>query len=157
MKKTRCNKTESIGLIFMAFALAASGQDLPPSAPTGLTATVTSCGQVSLSWNASTDSGGSGISAYVINRSDNIRTTIDAARTTFSDTMRVKSATVLSYTVTAKDNAGNNSPASNIATVSTPLCALASAETGVDGAHSEPLRKAIATKQPVGATRGKRT
>jgi len=146
MKNIRCDKTEWIGFVFMGIALAASGQgNLPPSAPTGLTATVTSCGQVNLSWNASTDSGGTGLSAYVINRSDNVRTTIGSARTTFSDTMRVKSGTAVSYTVTAKDNIGNNSPASNTATVATPLCALASGETVVDSAYLEPLGKAMAT------------
>src|SRR6266853_5158998 len=72
----------------------------PPSAPTGLVATAASCGQVDLSWGASTDNvGGSGLKAYVINRSDNVNTAIGATRTTFSDTNLVQSSTTLTYCV----------------------------------------------------------
>jgi len=113
----------------------------PPSAPIGLTATASSCGQVDLSWSASTDTGGSGLKAYVIQRSDWIKTSIGAARTTFSDTNYVKSSSTLTYTVIAQDNAGNKSAASNSVTVTTPPCPTSIGERVVDEASIEPLGK----------------
>src|SRR5437870_3512875 len=75
----------ALAVIFASLGLA---QDLiPPSGPLGLTATAVSCGQVDLSWNASVDNtGGSGMKAYIIGRSDGVNTTIGSTRTTFSDT-----------------------------------------------------------------------
>jgi len=148
MKNIRCSKTEWIAFVFAGIAPAASGQsNLPPSAPTGLTATVASCGHVNLSWNASTDNGGTGLSAYVINRSDNVRTTIGAARTTFSDTMRVKSATAVSYTVTCEGQRRKqfSSEQHCDGLHAHALMCLASGETVVDSAYLEPLGKAMAT------------
>src|SRR5947199_4146045 len=88
-------------------SLAQTTDLIPPLPPTGLTATVASCGQVDLSWGASTDEvGGSGLMAYSIWRSDggvNTVTTIGAARTTFSDTNYVKSSTTMTYYVVAID------------------------------------------------------
>src|SRR5438046_9714303 len=108
---------------------------IPPSAPTGLIARVASCGQVDLSWNASTDEpGGSGLKAYIIHRSDWNDTTIGAARTTFSDTNYVGSSTTLSYSVIAMDYAGNKSAASNVETVTTPACPVSSTEQIIDTA-----------------------
>src|SRR6266478_6323451 len=118
----------------------------PPSAPTGLVATAASCGQVDLSWGASTDNvGGSGLKAYVINRGDNVNTAIGATRTTFSDTNLVQSSTTLTYSVVAQDNAGNKSSASNSVTLTTPACPMSAGESIVDGAYIEPLGKSIAT------------
>ncbi len=118
----------------------------PPSAPTGLVATAASCGQVDLSWGASTDNvGGSGLKAYVINRGDNVNTAIGATRTNFSDTNLVKSSTTVTYSVVAQDNAGNKSSASNSVTLTTPACPMSAGESIVDGAYIEPLGKSIAT------------
>src|SRR5262245_20554009 len=88
------------GALVVAFSIVGSvitaaqtTDQVPPSVPTGLTATAATCGQVDLSWAASTDNaGGSGLKAYIINRSDGVNTTIGAARTTFSDTSYVKSS-----------------------------------------------------------------
>src|SRR6266446_6302547 len=85
---------------------------IPPSSPTGLTATAATCEQVDLSWGAAIDNSGTGLKAYSIWRSDsgiNTLTSIGAARTWFDDTMRVKSSTTMSYYVVALDNAGNQS------------------------------------------------
>jgi len=133
--------------LLSAFAALGFAQDLiPPSAPTSLTATAASCGQVNLSWSASVDNaGGSGLKAYTINRSDGNNISIGAARTTFSDTNYVKSSAALTYTVAAMDNAGNKSPASNTAFVNTPACSVAAGETVIDGAYMEPLGKSMAT------------
>src|SRR6266481_2028945 len=105
------------GISVVSVGLAQTTDQTPPSAPTGLVASAASCGQVDLSWGASTDNvGGSGLKAYSIWRSDsgvNTVTSIGASRTAFSDTVYVKSSTTLSYYVVAQDNAGNISAPSN--------------------------------------------
>ena len=121
---------------------------IPPLPPTGLTATVATCGQLDLSWNASTDEvGGSGLKAYIINRNDGVLTTvaIGAVRTTFSDTNYVKSSTTLTYYVIAQENAGNQSLPSNLVTVVTPPCPISLGEQIVDSASFDPLGKSMAT------------
>ena len=87
----------------------------PPSAPTGLTATVISATRVNLAWNASTDN--VGVTGYYINR--NGVTIASTAGTSYSDTT-VLPSTTYSYNVTAFDAAGNTSGLSNTATVTTP-------------------------------------
>src|SRR5262252_89739 len=105
-------------LLFMLASGATSGAQtidtIPPTPPTGLVATASSCGQVDLSWGASADNvGGSGLKAYTVYRNDGVNTSIGAARTSFSDTNWVRSATTLTYYVVAQDNAGNQSSQSN--------------------------------------------
>ncbi|PYS52406.1 MAG: hypothetical protein DMG13_16280 [Acidobacteria bacterium] len=127
-------------------AVLRAADTIPPSVPTNLIATVATCGQVNLSWNASTDeAGGSGLKAYLIHRSDWVETTIGAVRTTFSDTNYVSSSTTLTYTVMAIDYSGNRSAASNAVTVITPACPISAGEQVVGAAYDEPLGKAIAT------------
>ncbi len=126
-----------------------SSDVIPPSAPTGLTATVATCGQVNLSWSASTDEiGGSGLKAYTINRYNssgaNTPITIGAARTTFSDTNWVQSSAAVTYTVVAMDNAGNVSTPSNSVAVSTPACPVSSMEQIIDTASQDVLGKTMA-------------
>src|SRR5262249_5825460 len=134
-------------LVLCSLALQAQVTDVtPPSSPTGLTAAVATCGQVDLSWNASTDEvGGSGLKAYNISRSDGYYIAIGSVRTTFSDTNLVKSSTTLTYYVSAQDNAGNVSLPSNYVTVVTPPCAMSLGEQVVDSAYLEPLGKSMAT------------
>jgi Big-like domain-containing protein len=142
-----------ICFIFVAFAaLTASAQTtdtIPPSPPIGLIATAATCGQVDLSWGASTDNvGGSGMKAYIIWRNNdgvNTVTAIGSARTTFSDTIYVKSSDTLTYYVVAQDNAGNNSLPSNTVTVITPACPMSLGEQVVDSTYSGPLGKSMAT------------
>ncbi len=69
---------------------------------------------ISLSWGASTDSGGSGLAGYDVYRDGTLATTVAAGTTTFTDTQAV-TATV-SYYVKARDGAGNTSAASNTVT-----------------------------------------
>src|SRR5712692_9776527 len=119
---------------------------IPPTPPTGLVATAATCGEVDLSWGASTDNvGGSGLKAYFINRSDGVNTVIGAARTTFSDTNWVRSSTALTYYLVAQDNAGNNSQPSNQVTVVTPPCSMSVGEQVVDSSYNGPLGKSMAT------------
>jgi chitodextrinase len=90
---------------------------IPPSVPTGLTATVISASQVNLSWTASTDTGGSGIYSYQIYR--NGARLVGTLTTSYSDT-GVGGSTTYTYTVAAVDHALNYSAQSAPATVTTP-------------------------------------
>lgn len=136
--------------VLIAPRAAAQTDLVPPTAPTGLSATAASCGQVNLSWSPSSDgAGGSGLKAYTISRNDqpvggNV-ISIGAARTTFSDTNYVKSSTVMTYTVLAVDNAGNKSAASYLVSVTTPACPTSTGEISLDSASMAPLGKAIAS------------
>ena len=128
-----------------AATLTANAAPVAPTAPTGLVATASTCGQVDLSWGASTDSGGSGLKAYTIYRNDGVNTSIGSVRTAFSDTNWVRSATTLTYHVVAQDNAGNVSASSNTVTVVTPACSMSVGEQVVDSSYNGPLGKSMAT------------
>src|SRR5213596_1333724 len=85
----------ALGVALLSSADASFAQTtdtIPPSPPIGLIATAATCGQVDLSWGASTDeAGGSGLKAYIITRNDPggevfrqvTQTAIGAVRTTF--------------------------------------------------------------------------
>jgi len=85
-----------------------------PSAPTGLTATATSSSQINLSWTASTDN--VGVTGYDVYRGGTL--VGSTASTTYSDT-GLSASTAYSYTVKAKDSAGNVSAASAAASATT--------------------------------------
>lgn len=91
------------------------GDTIAPTAPRNLKATGGKA-KVTLSWTASTDSGGSGLKGYKVFRSTTGTTgaysQIGAPTTTsFTDTAVVKGK-VYYYYVVAYDNTGNHSPAS---------------------------------------------
>jgi chitodextrinase len=91
----------------------ASGNDTtPPSPPANLSATAPSVSQVDLSWTASTDN--VGVTGYDVLRDGTRITTVPT--TGYSDTS-VTSGSTYTYTVKARDAAGNLSAASNSATV----------------------------------------
>jgi chitinase len=84
------------------------GDTTPPSAPTNLAASATTSSSVSLSWSASTDN--VGVTGYQIFRgSTNVAT---STGTSFTDT-GLAASTTYTYTVKARDAAGNVSAASN--------------------------------------------
>jgi chitodextrinase len=89
----------------------------PPSTPTSLTATAVAPAQVNLSWPASDDD--VGVTGYRIFRGGALLTTVAGGATTYQDTTVVGSTTY-SYTVQARDAAGNFSGHSPAAIVSTP-------------------------------------
>lgn len=93
----------------------ATSDTTPPTAPANLTATAVSPTQVNLSWDASTDN--VGVAGYKVYRDGTFLASIGT--TSYSDTT-VQGGTSHSYTVYAYDAAGNISPASNTATVTTP-------------------------------------
>ncbi|RKP57302.1 fibronectin type III domain-containing protein [Cohnella endophytica] len=85
-----------------------------PTAPAGLTATAASSSQINLSWSASTDN--VGVTGYDVYRNGSVVGT--STSTAYNDT-GLTASTAYSYTVKAKDAAGNVSAASNTATATT--------------------------------------
>src|SRR2546425_12505423 len=86
-----------------------------PSMPTGLTAAVVGLTAANLSWNASTDN--VGVTGYIVRRNGVQIAT--PTTTSFADT-GLSAATTYSYTVAARDAAGNISPDSTSVSVTTP-------------------------------------
>jgi len=110
----------------VAFRAAGSsgGDTTPPTAPSGLTATAASAGQINLAWTASTDN--VGVTGYNIQSCQGVGCTtytqvgsVAGTTTTYSDT-GLNPSTSYSYRVQATDAAGNLSTFSNIATATTP-------------------------------------
>ena len=92
-----------------------SGDTTPPTAPTNLAVTGTTAASVSLSWSASTDN--VGVVAYDVYRNGTKVGT--ASGTTYTDT-GLTAGTAYTYTVRARDGAGNVSAASSGVTATTP-------------------------------------
>ncbi len=95
----------------------ASLDSLPPATPGGLAATVSNATQVNLAWGASNDN--TGVSGYTIYRDGNELATVSGTTQTFTDDT-VLPQTTYAYTVDAFDIAGNHSPQSLAASVTTP-------------------------------------
>ncbi len=89
-----------------------------PSVPTGLTANAGSSTQVNLSWTPSSDN--TGVTGYDIYRNGTLLTTTTGTGTTYSDNS-VTASKLYSYTVDARDGAGNVSGQSTPpTTITTP-------------------------------------
>ncbi len=95
---------------------AAAADTTAPTVPTGLTATAVSSSQIDLSWNPSTDSGGSGLAGYRDYQGGTMMGS--TVSTTYSSTGLVAN-TQYCYTVAAYDNAGNVSGQSTQACATT--------------------------------------
>jgi Calcineurin-like phosphoesterase/Bacterial Ig domain len=94
-----------------------SGADVvPPTAPTGLTATPTDPVAIRLDWTAATDN--VGVTGYDVYR-DGVRIAQIGPSTSYLDD-QVVSGTTYQYHVVAKDAAGNLSPPSATATATAP-------------------------------------
>ena len=89
----------------------------PPTVPTALTATPLGSSRVDLAWNASSDN--VGVVAYDVYRDGAFSASVGGSTLGWSDTT-VATATQYTYTVVARDLAGNTSPASQSAVVTTP-------------------------------------
>jgi fibronectin type III domain protein/Big-like domain-containing protein/calcineurin-like phosphoesterase family protein len=94
----------------------AGSDTTPPSQPQGVTATAVSRTQVRVSWQASTDN--VGVTAYDIYRNGSLLTTTASVNSHLDQS--VQPGTAYSYTVVARDAAGNTSPPSAPAGVTTP-------------------------------------
>ncbi|HSX34436.1 MAG TPA: Ig-like domain-containing protein [Candidatus Saccharimonadales bacterium] len=91
------------------------GDTTAPSVPGSLTATPLSATQVALSWTASTDN--VSVARYTVWRNGVSLGTVTTPG--YTDTTAAANTTY-NYTVTAQDPSGNNSAASNTATITTP-------------------------------------
>jgi len=88
-----------------------------PSVPTGLTGNAVSPNWVNLSWNVSTDTGGSGLSGYEIYRNGSLLNT--SITNSYAD-HSVAASTQYTYAVKAYDGAGNRSGLSSSFVITTP-------------------------------------
>jgi serine protease len=113
------------GLIRTANAMAAltPADTTPPTVPAGLSATATSTSAISLSWNASSDSGGSGLAGYKLERCTGAACTnfaqIATTTSTSFNNSGLAAATSYRFRVRAYDGAGNHSGYSSIASATT--------------------------------------
>jgi hypothetical protein len=89
--------------------------------PANVSATAASCSQVNIGWNASSDTGGSGLKGYNVYRGGSFLRQVLAPATSTSDT-GLGASTLYAYAVSAVDNAGNESQRSATANVNTPAC-----------------------------------
>lgn len=101
----------------VAYDSSAIADTTPPSAPANLAASARSGSEVDLSWSASSDD--VGVTGYDVYRNGAKIGQTDRSTTTYADTT-VDPLTFYYYTVRARDAAGNVSPASNQASVTTP-------------------------------------
>lgn len=95
----------------------------PPTTPSGLSASASGSSAIALSWSASTDSGGSGLAGYRIERCAGAGCTGFAQIATVSGTSYsdsgLSAGTTYRYRIRAYDNAGNVSAYSAIAEATT--------------------------------------
>lgn len=92
-----------------------------PTSPTGLTSLSKTATSVSLAWTASTDN--VGVTGYDVYRGTTLAGSTNGTTTGFTDT-GLTAGTAYSYTVKAKDAAGNVSAASGTLSVTTPSANL---------------------------------
>src|SRR6266511_663504 len=93
---------------------AASGDIQPPTAPTNLRSTGVTSSSVSLAWDAATDN--VGVTGYDVYTGGTLTKTVTGTSTTVTG---LAPSTSYTFTVKARDAAGNASPASNAATATT--------------------------------------
>ncbi|MGI0088647.1 MAG: fibronectin type III domain-containing protein [Nitrosotalea sp.] len=121
---TRDISISSDSTITAVYKTTSSTVTVVPRPPTGLTATAVSSSQINLSWNAPTDNGGSAITGYKIERSNDTGTTWStivantaSTSTTYSDS-GLSASTTYTYRVSAINSVGTSSP-SNTASATT--------------------------------------
>ncbi|WP_084959628.1 GH12 family glycosyl hydrolase domain-containing protein [Thermoactinospora rubra] len=104
-----------------SFSTSGGGDTTPPSTPTGLRASDVTATGATLSWNASTDTGGSGLAGYEILRAtgSGAFTQVGTSTTTSFTDSGLTPATTYRYQVRARDGAGNRSQPSDPVTVTT--------------------------------------
>ncbi|HYU85458.1 MAG TPA: discoidin domain-containing protein, partial [Kribbellaceae bacterium] len=90
----------------------ATGDTQPPTAPTNLAYTQPAAGQIRLTWGASSDN--VGVTGYDVYANGALRASVNGSTLTYTDT-QPDTATV-TYTVRARDAAGNQSAESNLVT-----------------------------------------
>ncbi|CAI6084088.1 fibronectin type III domain-containing protein [Cohnella sp. JJ-181] len=107
-----------------------SGDTTAPTAPSNVASPSKTASSVTLTWTASTDN--VGVTAYEVYRGSTLAGTTNGTTTTFTDT-GLSANTAFTYTVVAKDGAGNASSASaalSVTTLSANLLVNPGFETG---------------------------
>jgi len=103
---------------FQANTSGGGGDTTPPTAPSGLAVTGTAATSVSLSWNASSDN--VGVTAYDIYSGSSVVKTVTGNPPSTSTTVTgLVPSTSYTFSVKARDAAGNTSGASNAVTATT--------------------------------------
>jgi chitodextrinase len=102
-----------------------ASETVPPTVPQSLVATILSETKVQLTWTGSTDTGGSGLVGYIVERSlDGAAfSSIVTLPTTTYENSGLTPATMYWYRVQAYDNSGNQSGYSNIVSITTAVVA----------------------------------
>lgn len=118
------------------------GDTQAPSTPTGLTSTGKTSSSVSLKWNASTDN--VGVTAYDIYSGSNNVLSVSGTSATVSG---LSPSTSYTFTVKARDAAGNTSGASNSVSVTTD--AGGGGGTGFQAGRAVPVRGLGRSAEPV--------
>jgi serine protease len=105
-------RTGSPNLLLYTLGGAAPVDTTPPSTVSGLSATASGSAQINLSWSAATDTGGSGLAGYRIERCTGAGCTsfaqIATSTTASYANTGLAASTSYSYRVRAYDGAGNN-------------------------------------------------
>src|SRR5207245_2263339 len=128
-----------LGTSFPSNTASATTLAVAPSPPTGLAATAVSSSQVSLSWTAPSDNGGSAITGYKIERSTDGGSTWSTlvntcgTSTNCSDT-GLPRATTFTYRVSAINSVGTGSPSTTAS--ATTLAVAPSPPTGLAASAS---------------------
>ena len=114
---------EGMRLLVAAVTSGASPDTIPPSVPANLTATSVSSSRINLAWTVSTDTGGSGLSGYRLERCQGSGcssfTQIAAPSTSSYSDSGLAASTMYVYRVRATDGAGNLSSYSTTASATT--------------------------------------
>src|SRR5438105_1258249 len=113
----------------VSITLASAADTTPPSTPTGLTGAAAGPTGANLSWSASTDN--VGVTGYIVRR--NGVQVATPATTTYAD-LGLSDGTTYSYTVAARDAAGNISPNSASVSITTADTTAPTTPTGLTGA-----------------------
>src|SRR2546426_734387 len=131
----RVSAINSVGTSSTSSTAPATTLAVAPSTPTGLTATTVSASQISLSWSAPADNGGSAISVYNFEWSTAAATAFSTLSpndalpiSAYSDT-GLTHATTYTYRVSAINSVGTSSPSSTAS--ATTLAVAPSTPTGL--------------------------
>ncbi|MBD8526685.1 S8 family serine peptidase [Pseudomarimonas arenosa] len=110
-------------LLYSLFGGTPPTDTTPPSTPSNFSASAASSSAISLSWSAATDTGGSGLAGYKLERCSgssctNFAQVATTSSTSYSDS-GLSASTTYRYRVRAYDGAGNNGSYSSIASATT--------------------------------------
>jgi chitinase len=123
----------------------------PPTTPGTLSSPAKTTTSISLSWGASTDTGGSGLAGYNVYRNGSATPTAQVTGTTFTDT-GLTANTTYTYTVRARDGAGNLSPNSNQISVTTNSSSTDTTPPTTPGTLSSPTKTSSSISLSWGAS-----